>query len=302
MVNDMNIASKVEVNEVNGTQAISRAVLLLQKVAALGEPSLSELVTLTALAKPTIRRILLALIEAGLIAQDIQTKRYHLGPQTYALGQLSSKHWGIHRLAIDGLCRLAQSSNDTTFLNVRYGSSTLCLHREEGSHPIRSHVLKPGDRLPLAAGAAGLAILSTLSDSEVNIALATNRSTVDKSYVNADIEGIHERIARARRTGWALNPGLVFSGSWGIAAAIRNPHGEPVAALTIATVESRLQPRREAELGPMLLAEVKLLESALSEREHAGRSTAAVAARISKLIPPTARTEPVKRAVKSASL
>ena len=297
----MNIGSKVATSEVGGTQAISRAVLLLRHVGVLGEASLSELVTLTALSKPTVRRMLLALMEAGLIGQDNHSKHYHLGVETYALGQMSNERWGIHQLSIDSLRHLAQISHDTTFLNVRQGFATLCLHREEGGHPIRTHVLKPGDRLPLAAGSAGLAILSALSDAEIDIALAANRQTIGQSYASADIDGIHERIARTRRTGWALNPGLVFAGSWGIAAAIRNPRGEPVAALTVATVESRLQPEREAELGPLLLAEVKLLESALSKREHAGRSQVSASAQTTPA-PGSTRKAPAKRKKKNSSL
>jgi len=279
----MNTASKIAAGEVGGTQAIARAVQLLRHVRVMGETSLSELVMLTALSKPTVRRMLLALMEAGLIDQDSLSKHYHLGVETYAMGQMSNERWGIHQLSIDSLCRLAQISHDTTFLNVRHGSATLCLHREEGGHPIRTHVLKPGDRLPLATGAAGLAILSALSDAEVDIALAANRKMIGQSYPNADIDGIHERIARARRTGWALNPGLIFAGSWGIAAAIRNPRGEPIAALTVATVESRLQPGREAELGALLLAEVNFLEAALSKRDHLGCTP----------VPPSALATPV---------
>ena len=61
----------------------------------------------------------------------------------------------------------AARSGDTSFLSVRRDAFAVCLHREEGAYPIRTHALEVGDRHPLGVGGGSLAILATLSDAEI---------------------------------------------------------------------------------------------------------------------------------------
>ncbi len=268
----MNTLAITTAGDVAGAQSIGRAVRVLRHVGALGDAGLADMVAASGLPKPTVRRILLALIDAALVEQDPGTRRYHLGVETYVLGQLALDRFGVHDLAIDGLHRLARQSEDTAFLSVRRGFGTVCLLREEGRHPIRTHVLKPGDRHPLAAGAAGLAILSAMPHDDFEAALATNRPAIERDYPDLDIADTRARVAVARRIGWSLNPGLVFAGSWGIAAPVRDPRGRPIAALTLAAIESRLQADRQAQLGPLLCHEALRLEALLARIEHPDRT------------------------------
>jgi DNA-binding IclR family transcriptional regulator len=195
----------------------------------------------------------------------------------------------LQRLALDNLIRLAETTGDTAFLVVRRGLHTLCLHREEGNFPIRTHVLKVGDRHPLGAGAAGLAILAAIADGEAERIIETNAPLYQQRYPGLTPSALRDRLALARHKGWALNPGLIFAGSWGLAVAIRNSVGDPIAALTIACIESRLQAERQEIIGPLLQAEAEKLEMAMAQsasapakeltaraRGHALRGTASV--------------------------
>ena len=76
---------------------------------------------------------------------------------------------------------------------------------------------------------------------------------------------MRERIAATRRTGFALNPGLVVEGSWGMAAAVFDVEQVPRWALTLTGIESRFRPARQAELGKLLLDEAHLLTTALAK-------------------------------------
>jgi len=49
---------------------------------------------------------------------------------------------------------------------VRSGFDAVCMHRREGSFPIRTLVLEVGSRRPLGVGAGGLAILSSIEEEE----------------------------------------------------------------------------------------------------------------------------------------
>ena len=73
------------------TQSIDRAVALLSLVGGAGVDGarLTDLVAASGLAKPTVRRILLAHVRAGLVDQDEETRRYQVGPELYVLGRLA---------------------------------------------------------------------------------------------------------------------------------------------------------------------------------------------------------------------
>lgn len=250
-----------------GTQSIERALsLLLQVGRADGQGArLTDLVAASGLAKPTARRALGALVRTGLLEQDETSRRYHLGPESYVLGTLAARRFGVHAQAIDGLVRLAQASGDTAFLSVRRDLHVVCLQREEGPFPIRSHVLQAGDRHPLGVGAGSLAVLAALPDEEVTRAIVTNAAIIKAKYPAYSPASLREAVARTRKDGYALNPGLLMAGSWGIGVVVRDPRGRPVYSVSLAAIESRLDAARRAELVPLLKAEASKLERLLQE-------------------------------------
>lgn len=248
-----------------GTQSIERALALLLQVGRTdGEGArLTDLVAASGLAKPTARRALGALVRTGLLEQDETSRRYHLGPESYVLGTLAARRFGIQAQAIDGLVRLAQASGDTAFLSVRRDVHVVCLHREEGPFPIRSHVLQAGDRHPLGIGAGSLAVLAALPDDEIGQAIAANAAIIAKRYPAYSPASLREAVARTRKDGYALNPGLLMAGSWGIGVVVRDPRGRPVYSVSLAAIESRLDAARRDELVPLLKAEAAKLERLL---------------------------------------
>lgn len=278
------------VEDTGGTQSIARAAALLRVLGA-AEPSglaLSDAAGASGLPKPTVRRILLGLMEAGLAEQDTVSRRYHLGLEAYALGVSAGPRFGLHALAVDGLCRLAEGSGDTAFLVARRGSYTLCLHREEGRFPIRSHVLKPGDRHPFGAGAASIAMLAAMPEAEAESLLESCAPLLAARYPRVPLQGVRDLVAQGRVKGYGLNPGLVFAGSWGIAVAVRDPAGRVTAALTVAAIEARMQAPEQASIAAMLWKEARLLEQSLARASALPRAGAAKPARTDKSPRPAA--------------
>jgi DNA-binding IclR family transcriptional regulator len=253
--------------DASGTQSIGRAVALLRLVAAGRSQGVAfgELVERSGLSKPTCRRILVALIDAGLLEQDPGSRRYCLGPESYVLGAAASERFGIHRLAHDSVLRLAERTGDAAFLQIRRDWSVVCLLREDGDYPIRSHVLAPSDRHPLGAGAGGLALLSALSEAEIETALTANARLLAERYPVLSRSRLAELVTETQARGYAMNRGLLFPGSWGMGMVVRDGDGQPNACLSLACIESRMQPDREPELARLLAEEVQLLERRLAD-------------------------------------
>lgn len=250
------------------SQTLDRAIGILQIVASARNNgiALAEVVNKVGLTKPTTRRLLLSLMENGLIEQDLSTRRYFCGPETYALGILAGDRFGVHRIANDSLRRLAERSGDAALLSVQRGNETVCLAREEGSYPLRSHVLQPGDRHPLGCGASGIALLAALPDEQVNNILAVNKDVLLSTYPHLSIPIIREQVQQARELGYAFNKGLVFKGSWGVAVAVVDPRGGLPASLAIAGVESRFADNRHEELVALLNEEKVFVEARMNRQ------------------------------------
>ncbi|MCB8821073.1 IclR family transcriptional regulator [Microvirga rosea] len=249
----------------NGAQAIDRAATLLLLVGRAGPSGarLSELVAQCNLPKPTVRRILLALVRTGLLDQDGETRRYYIGPEVYVLGTLASARFGIHSISLRSLVRLSQTTGDTAFLSVPRDLYSICVHREEGPYPIRVHALHAGDRHPLGIGAGSLAILAALPDNEIDDILTTNAEVLIEKYPPFSPSLLRQLVRDTRDRGYALNPGMLLSDSWAIGVAIRGLDRRPVGALSIAATESRLNEARQREIAPLLKKEAAWIEARL---------------------------------------
>jgi DNA-binding IclR family transcriptional regulator len=221
-----------------------------------------------------------------MISQDQETELYHLGAECFVLGTLASERYGIHRAALPFLARITNSTEDTALLTVRRDWRAICLHREEGTFPIRSHSVGAGDHNPLGVSAGGLAILATLSDAEVEESLKANATEIAKGYPKVTLNLIRKDVAITRDKGYSFNPGRVFPGSWGVGVAVLNARRESEGALSIAAIENRLGERRRQEVAAFLKNEAAHLaeilarpKGASSLRASTGRPVAANSSR-----------------------
>lgn len=250
-------------------RVIGRAAALLR---AIGEheptgSSTSDLARYTGLARPTAHRMLTALSAEGFVDRDNSTGRWTLGPEIYLLGALAAERYDITDSARDILRRLSRDTGESAFLSSRRGDETVCLAGEEGSFPLRSHVLYPGIRFPLGVASAGLVILAHLTDREIDEYLGRIDLT-DRYGPDHACDQVRHRIDATRAQGYCVNPGLLVEGSWGIGAAVFDHRGAPAWALSLTGVQTRFAPDRRPELGTILLRAAH----DLSRRLRPGRS------------------------------
>jgi DNA-binding IclR family transcriptional regulator len=272
--------------DLSGSQSVDRALRLLALIGR--EPAgglpLSEIVGESGLNKPTARRLLLALMRAGLVEQEPRTRHYCLGEEAFVLGVLAGRRHGLLELAMESLRRLSDLTLDTSFLTVRRERYAVCLHREEGTYPVRTHALQAGDQHPLGVGAGSLAMLAAMPDGEVEAILQASERSLLTRYPGFAPEVVRADLALARRQGFALNPGRLVASSWGVGVAFRYPDGRVAGALSIAAIDSRMHADRQAELAGHLTAEARRMERLLGTMFQPRSGIAAA--------PPPMRAEP----------
>ena len=239
------------------------AVLRALSVANEAGAATSDLARAAGLPRPTVHRLLSSLAEEGFVDRDRRTGRWFLGPELYLLGQTAGTRYDVTHHARASVHRLAVKTGESAFFSALRGEETVCLLREDGDFPIRSFVLYEGARFPLGVVSAGLVILSFLDDAEIDAYL--ERTDLVSRWGEAHSpEAVRARIARTRHDGYAVNPGLVVEGSWGMAAAVFDRSGQPAWALTLTGIETRFRPQRQPELGALLLQEAHSLSHKLN--------------------------------------
>ncbi len=249
-----------------GAQVVARVGAVLRVLgASAGAPvPTSRVAELAGLTRPTAHRLLAALAGEGLVDRDA-AGGWVLGPEAYILGAVAAERYDVTALAADAVREIARATGECAFLSARRGDETVCLLREEGSFPLRSHVLYEGIRFPLGVASAGLAILAMLPDAEREAYLA--RADLVPAWGPAHAaEPLRARLAAARATGYVVNPGLIVEGSWGMAAAVFDAAGRPAWALSATGVESRFGPDRRGEIGRVLLEQAHAVTQRLRAR------------------------------------
>jgi DNA-binding IclR family transcriptional regulator len=238
----------------SGSSVVVKAGSLLR---ALGSAGREGLTTATAarragVSRPTAHRLLAALADEGFADRDRVTGRWQIGPELYLLGLAAAPRYDVTEHARDILTQLADDTGESTYLSALRGTETVCLAEVQGSFPLRSHVLHEGIRLPLGVASAGLAILAHLPDAEAEGYLSSVDLTKEWGRSHSR-RALRARVAETRKHGYAVNPGLLVEGSWGLGAAVFDATGNPRWALSLTGVQTRFVERRLPKLGRLLL-------------------------------------------------
>ncbi|WP_050056504.1 IclR family transcriptional regulator [Pseudarthrobacter siccitolerans] len=264
---------KVSNSPIPGAQVVSRIAGLLRLVGRSPDGmQLSALVNESGLTRPTVHRLLSSLASEGLLDHDPASGHWVLGPEIFLMGSVASARFPLEELARPSLRRLAEATGESAFFSIRRGAETVCLMREEGSFPVRSFVLHEGVRFPLGVASAGTAILAFLPEPEQEELLHDWAAHAGAFAAGHPEELVRANLKRTRLNGYAVNPGLVLEGSWGMGAAVFDQSGRPAWALSLTGIEPRFKPERQAELGNLLMTEAHRITQQLGTEGKGGRA------------------------------
>jgi len=244
----------------DGAQSPRRTLELLRLVGAHHPEGvrLAQLAETTHLPRSTLHRLLACLVGEGFVERDPERPRYRLGPESFQLGMATADGAFLVERCRPAMQRLARETCDTVFLIVRSGDYALCLHREEGSFPIKAFVVDTGGRRLLGLSAVGVAILSALPMDDVDALYARNAPAYKASGVSLGMLRDMVKAARARglseTTDWRTRETSGMGCAFTVSPSLR-------AGLSIAAVNSRMTAARRRQLGQWLMQETAALEA-----------------------------------------
>ena len=214
-----------------------------------------------------MHRLIAALAEHGFIEHEAAGTRYFLGMRLAGWAFAAANRFGLAEVAQPFMHALCDATEDTVYLTLRSSDMAICVARIEGAYPIQAVVVKPGDRRVLGLGAGSVALLAFLRDpAEIERLLTLPGQQAGRAARGVDDARVRRWIEASRRLGYTFVEDLV-PGTSGLGLPIFGPGGDPVAALSLAAISSRLDPPRLQEV-----------------LRHAKAATAAIEARLRPIL------------------
>lgn len=229
-----------------GSRTLRRGLQLLDAVLAGGAEGVRviDLCRAAGLERATVHRLLATLIDSGYVVQQGRF-RYRPGARVAALATARAAPNMAVRLQ-PVLARISAVSGDAAFAIVREGPLSHCIARQVGTHPVQVLVIQVGTQQPLGVGAAGLALLAALPDAEVQAVIAANAPKLH-AYGGMTPERMRILVRATRERGWSVIGNHATRGVLAVGMAVRDPAGEPVAAISVASTLPRM-PRERQQL------------------------------------------------------
>lgn len=225
-------------------RSVTTTLAVLEAVGVLQPVGVSEVARYTGLAKTTSHRVLQALAEEGWIrATDVERTRWSLTNRVLSLAGQFAKDSDVRALALPAMQELHRRTGETIHLTVPEGTQVVLLDKIDTVKPVRTHSWV-GGTAPIHASASGRAMLSHLPDAEV-------RAVVDASV---DAEALLAELAEIRERGYALNVAMWNADVAAAGAAVLDPGGRPVAALSISMPLHRFPEEIREEYGELVRA------------------------------------------------
>lgn len=230
---------------------------------------LSELSRLSGIPKATVYRLISTLQEHGFISKVSimgRDNQYKLGLRFLEYGELVSENLEIRKIALPYMERLRDNINECVQLIIREKNEAIYIEKLECSQYIRLYT-RTGRRAPLYGGACPRAILTFLSDDEIDKILKACSLTKITDNTIVDIEKLYKLIESDRRRGFTVSYGELEPETVAIGAPIFNYTGNVIASISIAGPCNRFTEKAIPHLADKLLKTTQEISKALGYKE-----------------------------------
>ncbi len=232
----MNTPETVEPQDQAGPRTLQRGLLVLKTLQNHQGKGLSvtDLSRATQLQRPTIYRLLAALIDHGLVQNSSHSRRYSATRQDQGLFGLDPRVTIMQPI----MQELAQLTGDAVFLVGRDGDDSISLWREIGPYPVQILATYVGKRQPLGVGSGGMAYLATLGDEAIEQIIERNANQLDQ----------YGGMTR----GYSVVGNYAVRGALGVGCALCDHKGRPILAMSVTAITERMPAPRQKEIAGLL--------------------------------------------------
>jgi DNA-binding IclR family transcriptional regulator len=241
----------------SGPRTLRRGLAVLATLRDQGSSGLSitEIARLTNIQRPTVYRLLAALLDAGLVVPVPGSKKYRA--QWASTLDITAPDPRISQ-TLPSLRRLAERTGDAVFLVVRDGDESISLHREIGTYPVQILATYAGKRIPIGVGSGGMAILAALPDPIAQGIVQRNSGYLDE-YGGMTAHEMLRLIDNTRSRGYAVVGNHSVRGALGVGCSLLDSQGMPILAISVTAIIERMPAPRQREIAGWINHELSRL-------------------------------------------
>ncbi|AXF04196.1 IclR family transcriptional regulator [Paraburkholderia hospita] len=226
-------ADALEAARATGTAAFSKFMSVLQLIAdAKDAPSVPQLAAASGFPRPTVYRIVGALMAEGLVVESLRGGTFELGPRLMTLASRSWERSDVRVAAADALQALRDATQETVHLAVRSGSEMVYIEKLESPHAVRM-ASRIGTRVTLYSSSVGKAYLAALDDAARDALLEGLTLTRFTANTIVEPDALRAELDETRERGYAEdreeNEPQIFC----YGCAIRAADGLPIACISV---------------------------------------------------------------------
>jgi len=183
--------------------------------------------------KSSIQRLVTTLEAQGFLERTHPTRsHYRLGPILLMLGNVAFQGVDLRLIARPHLERLVEQTHETAHLCVVDQSRCFYLDKIDSRQAIRISTYV-GQRLPLHCSGVGKALLSGMTEEEIDRMIAKHGLPRFTDNTITSREALLEEIERIRERGVSFDNEEISVGLRCVAAPVRDAQGKVVAAVSV---------------------------------------------------------------------
>jgi IclR family KDG regulon transcriptional repressor len=234
------------------TSSIEKALLILMAFTSHNhEMGTVELSQKLGFHPATVSRILQILKQMGFLQHDKGARKFTLGPSTFELGKVifRSVSPNLLNIAMPYLVGLCEEEGETVLLETMSGKNMVVNYIAQGK---RSLSVKPniGDRVPIHVSPGAKAIIAFSGSKMIDNLLDEKMERFTPNTIT-DRETFRRQLNEIRQQGVAFSREEMVAGVNTMGAPIFDHQKEPIAAVVIAGLASRVKCDIES---PMVVA------------------------------------------------
>jgi len=236
----------------NTIQSLDRAMAILETLAQSEGMTLSNLATVCEQSTATVYRVLITLQQREMVDLDPAGQVWHVGVGTFRAGTSFLRRTSLVERARAPMQALMRDSGETANLGVEQQDEVLFLTQVETHQAIRAF-FPPGTIGPMHVSGIGKALLAWFDEDRVAQIVARRGLQAFTPASLTTLESLRADCARTRARGYAFDDEERAQGMRCIAAPIFNPHGEPIAGVSVSGPAFRLDTGNLARIGALVV-------------------------------------------------
>jgi IclR family transcriptional regulator, pca regulon regulatory protein len=218
-------------------QSLARGLAVIRAFdAEHSDLTLSEVARQTGLPRAAARRFLHTLVELGYVRVD--NARFALRPKILELGYAYLSSMSLPELATPHLEQLVERVHESSSVSVLDGDEVVYIARVP-TRRIMTVAISVGTRFPAYVTSMGRVLLAARSDDWLDGYFASTKLRPLTTHTIADAETLRAELLRVRAQGWALVDQELEDGLRSLAAPVRGPGGQVIAAVNVSTSAMR---------------------------------------------------------------